>query len=257
MSVTGRFKRYFFRGLAVLLPTTLTVWILALGYTEIQKNVTVHINRGIVKAAVWAQEREGLSEDALAQYETKLEARFVNGLAGSFVGLLIAVVAVVLVGALLASVVGRTLWRSVEAFIIGTPILRRIYPHIKQVTDFVLTQEGPQKMFSRVVAVEYPRKGVWAIGFVTGAGLRAVEQKTEREFLTVLLPKAPAMVSGYVVVVPKEETVAVDMTVEEACRFLVSAGVVAPESERPLSSLTVHGIAPRVAGAIELTGTVD
>jgi uncharacterized membrane protein len=110
---------------------------------------------------------------------------------GSIAGFLIALVAVCIVGALLASVVGKTLWRMTEKFIMNTPFLRRVYPYIKQITDFLLTQEEQKKLFSRVVAVEYPRKSIWSIGFVTGSGIQRVVDNVKKEFLTVLIPTSP------------------------------------------------------------------
>ena len=211
-----------------MLPTMLTLWILAWGYNFIQDNISIHINRGLVKALVWLDSGTG---QAAIEYEAKLQEIFVEGLAGSMVGLLIAMVAIFVVGALLASVVGRAFWRLVEAFILNTPVLRRVYPYVKQVTDFLLTEEDQKKMFSRVVAVEYPRKGIWSIGFVTGSGLRRVAETVHEECLTVLVPNSPTPITGYVIVVPKEQTIALDMTVEEAFRFAVSAGVIAPDTE--------------------------
>ncbi len=242
MNIGRRFKFFFFRGLAVLLPTIVTIWILAWGFGFIQEHISTHINRGLVKACVWFQRTHGLSEEALAQYGAGLEASFVQGFAGSMVGLLIALVAIVLFGAFLASVVGRVLWQMFESVLMSTPVLRGIYPHVKQVTDFVLTPEQKKKSFLQVVAVEYPRNGVWSIGFVTGSGLRSIAGQAQKELLTVLMPKAPALVSGYVITVPKEEAIVLDMTVEEAFRFLVSAGVVLPASEQ-------GGPLPKAVGA--------
>jgi uncharacterized membrane protein len=163
---------------------------------------------------------------------------FVEGAAGSVIGFLIALVAVCIVGALLASVVGRAVWRMIENFIMSAPILRRVYPYVKQVTDFVLTPEEQAKLFSKVVAVEYPRKGIWAIGFVTGSGLRKIEDDVERELLTVLVPTSPTPVTGFVIIVPKEQTIALDMTIEEAFRFIISAGVIATDNQRMSAALT-------------------
>jgi uncharacterized membrane protein len=251
MSITGRFKRYFFRGLAVLLPTMLTIWILAWGYGVVRDNIAYYINKGLVELILYAQGPGGPDRAELTRI-------FVDGYAGSAVGFLIALGIVFLVGALLASVAGKALWRIIENFIMSTPVLRRVYPYVKQVTDFLFSDEGDrQRMFSRVVAVEYPRKGVWSLGFVTGSGFRKIAEGMQKEFLTVMIPTSPTPVTGYVVVIAKDETVALDMTVEEAFRFLISGGVVAPESEQPLPSLRMHGVAPRVAGAVEITGTID
>jgi uncharacterized membrane protein len=232
MSVTKSVKRYFLRGLAVLLPTILTLWILAWGYNLLQEHVSIHINREFVKACVWFQRSQGLSPEALAQYQADLEESFVHGFAGSLVGLLLAALAIFLFGAFLASVMGRVLWRMVESLILSMPVLRGIYPHVKQVTDFVLTPEEKMKSFLQVVAVEYPRRGAWSVGFVTGSGLGTIARHVRTELLTVLVPKAPALVSGYVITVPKEEAIVLNMTVEEAFRFLVSAGVLLPEGEQ-------------------------
>lgn len=257
MNVTRRLKTYFLRGLAVLLPTILTLWILGWGYGKIQRNVTVHINKGLVKALVWAHERKGvISETALKDYEKSLDEKFVNGLAGSFVGLLIAILAIILVGALLASVVGRALWRLIEAFILSTPVLRRLYPYVKQITDFVLTQEERKEMFSRVVAVEYPRKGIWSLGFVTGSGIRQVTDTARREFLTVMIPTSPTPITGYVITVAREETIALDMTIEEAFRFIVSAGVISPSGTRAAASPQAYGGTPGATGAVGIRENV-
>jgi len=100
MTITRRSKSYFIRGLAVLLPTILTLWILAWCYDKIQENIGTHINKGLVKVMVWNQ-KDRLTADRLKTYEEAQHRRFVEGWAGSIVGLLIAVVAIFLVGALL------------------------------------------------------------------------------------------------------------------------------------------------------------
>ena len=83
-------------------------------------------------------------------------------------------------------------------------------------------------MFSRVVGVEYPRKGIWSMGLVTGSGIKKIIAKVEKEFLTILIPTSPTPFTGFVIMVPKEDTVDLDMTIEEALRFAVSGGVITP-----------------------------
>ncbi|MHC4458084.1 MAG: DUF502 domain-containing protein [Planctomycetota bacterium] len=214
------FRNYFLRGLAVLLPTILTIWILVWGYRFINDRISIHIKRGLVRLVIMA----GASG-------TELEKLWIDT-ALSIAGFLVALFIVCIVGAFLASVVGKALWRRVEKFIMSAPFLRRVYPYVKQITDFVLTKEEQKKMFSRVVAVEYPRKGIWSIGFVTGSGLRKVRENVKKEFLTILIPNSPTPITGYVIMVPKEKTIALDMTVEEAFRFTVSGGVISPDAER-------------------------
>ena len=266
MSVTRRFKGYFLHGLAVLLPSILTIWLFIWGYTFIQKNISQYINRGLVYIiALSEHEKVEVSEGDIKQYlkkknpqleeeekqeelamlaklpdnrtktqiwklENSLTQTWVDG-AGSIVGFVIAVIAVCIFGAILASYVGKTIWRMAENFIMNTPLLRRVYPYVKQITDFLLTQEEQKRFFSRVVAVEYPRKGIWSLGFVTGAGLKNVVNHIRRDFLTVLIPTSPTPFTGFVITVPKKQTIDLDMTIEEALRFVISGGVISPTSE--------------------------
>jgi uncharacterized membrane protein len=224
MGIIRGFKSHFFRGLAVLLPTMLTIWIILWGYKFIQENIGVYINRGLVWVIsntpflmpFWDKER--------------LDEFWING-PGSITGFVIALVAVCVVGLMLASVVGKTLWRMIEKFIMNTPFLKQIYPYIKQITDFLLTQEDQKKYISRIVGVEYPRKGVWSMGFVTGSGLQKVTDNVKKEFLTVLIPTSPTPFTGFTIMVPKEETIDLDITLEEALRFAVSGGVITPGSK--------------------------
>ena len=227
MPITKRLKSYFLRGLAVLLPTIVTIWIFVWGYSFIQEKFGVRINRWLVRLTMFIQ---GLDwENTLARKEWN--DFWIDGW-GSMAGFVIALIIVLIVGALLASVVGRALWRMIEKFIMSAPFLRRVYPYVKQITDFVLTQEEHERMFSRVVALEYPRKDIWSIGLVTGSGLKKIVDNVEKEFLTILIPNSPTPITGYVIVVPKEQTIALDMTIEEAFRFTISAGVITPSGEQ-------------------------
>lgn len=235
MSLTRRFKSYFLRGLAVLLPTILTIWICVWIYTFIQDRISVYVSKALVHLIMFVQGEGGISEADLTDI-------LVEGYAGSIIGFLVALIIVCVVGALLASVVGRAIWRVIEDLIMNVPFLRRVYPYVKQVTDFVLTPEEQERLFSRVVAIEYPRKGIWSIGLVTGSGLRRVTENVEKEFLTILIPNSPTPVTGYVIMVPKEQTIALDMTIEEAFRFAISAGVIAPPNQQLPPALPQAGL---------------
>lgn len=270
MSITRRFKGYFLHGLAVLLPSILTIWLFVWGYSFIQNNIGRHLNRGMVHIIAVARNKSvEFSTEDVKEYllEAKPELKSdPNGLAmrsklpdnerkariqklkrelaktwvdgpGSIAGFLAAVIGVCIIGALLASYVGKSLWRMTENFIMNTPLLRRVYPYIKQITDFLLTQEEQKKFFSRVVAVEYPRKGIWSIGFVTGSGLGKVVSAVKKEFVTVIIPTSPTPFTGFVITVPKKQTIDLDMTIEEALRFIVSGGVITPEKEQVKAAL--------------------
>ncbi len=241
--MAGRLKSYFFRGLAVLLPTILTIGIFVWGYQFIQDNISIHINRGLVRLHMFSMglkwNPEGSEEEKKFWTEQKQiwTKYWVDGW-GSIAGFLIALIVVCVVGALLASVVGRSLWRMVEKFIMNTPVLSKVYPYVKQITDFLFAQEEQEKLpFSRVVAVEYPRKGIWSLGLVTGSGLTKVVDNVRKEFLTVLIPTSPTPFTGFVIMVPKKQTMDMDMTIEEAFRFTVSGGVITPGQKPNMAAL--------------------
>lgn len=219
MDALKHFRSYFFRGMAALLPTILTIWIFVQCYVFIQDRISVHINRGVVQLIL-------LGTD---QYTKEaLNAFWVEG-PGRITGFFIAVVAVVFIGAFLASVMGRTIWRFFENALGNIPLFRSVYPHIKQVTDFLLTKKG--LTFSKVVAVEYPRKGTWSIALVTGQGIKQINVGAKNEYLTVFVPTSPTPFTGYVILVPKSEIIELDLTIEEALRFVISGGVVTPAAQ--------------------------
>jgi uncharacterized membrane protein len=274
MSVTRRFKGYFLHGMAILLPTILTIWLFVWSYTFIQDNISKHLNRGIVHIiAYFGHKNIEITDDDVREYLIKtkpelekkskeleinvrredvrrkvriqklkrdLAKTWVDG-PGSIAGFLVAVIGVCVLGALLASYVGRSLWRTIEKFIMNTPFLRNVFPYVKQVTDFLLTNEEQKKLFSRVVAVEYPRKGIWSVGFVTGSGLEKVVSSVKREFLTVIIPTSPTPFTGFVITVQKRQTIDLDMTVEQALRFIISGGVITPGHEHATAALPKAG----------------
>jgi uncharacterized membrane protein len=261
MTVARRFKGYFLHGLAVLLPSILTIWLFVWGYTFLHQNISKHLNRGLVYIiSLAAYNNVEITDEELRAYvsEKKVELKgnpaqiemytrlpdiqrdgkinkLQNSLAktwvdgyGSIVGFLIALVGVCVIGALLASYAGKTIWRMTEKFIMNTPVLKRVYPYIKQLTDFFLSQQDEQKHFSRVVAVEYPRKGIWSLGFVTGSGLEKVVDTIGGEFLTILIPTSPAPFTGFIITVVKDQVIDLNISMEEAIRFIASGGVVSP-----------------------------
>jgi uncharacterized membrane protein len=134
-----------------------------------------------------------------------------------------------LVGKFFAAGLGHWLWSRTEAVIQRVPLVRNVYSAVKQVTDFVFKE--PTVEFNRVVAVEYPRKGMWSIGFVTGEGMLSVRSAAGAPVLSVLIPTSPIPGTGFTVTVRKSETIDLDMTVDQAIQFIVSCGVVIPPQQ--------------------------
>ncbi|MCP4709006.1 MAG: DUF502 domain-containing protein, partial [Planctomycetes bacterium] len=147
----------------------------------------------------------------------------------ALVGFIIAIILVYIVGRLLGSFLGRKIWRMFEATVQQIPGIKQVYHFVKQVTEFLI---GDKKLeFSRVVAVSYPRKGIWSIGLVTGAGFRRMKDETQLDLLTIFIPSSPTPVTGYVIYVEKEDVIDLPISIEEALRFTASGGVIVPDHQ--------------------------
>lgn len=137
---------------------------------------------------------------------------------------------VVLLGFLARNFFGRKFVSLLEWFVTRVPVVKSIYPHAKQLVEFFFTDSKPIE-FNTVAVIEYPRHGLWSIAFVTGAGLKAVQEATGRRMVTVYVPSSPAPMTGYCMVMPAEDVIQVDVSVEDAMKFVISGGVLAPQEQ--------------------------
>lgn len=134
-----------------------------------------------------------------------------------------------LLGKFLAAGFGRFMWSLFERLVGSIPVVRNVYASVKQVTDFVF-QEAELE-FTRVVAVEYPRRGIWSIAFVTGEGLLDIEGAANEGILSVLVPGSPMPFTGFTIMVKRSETIDLNLSVDQAIQYLVSCGVVVPPQQ--------------------------
>ncbi len=146
----------------------------------------------------------------------------------SVIGFVIAILLIYFMGYFLASFIGRWTWQMVERTIRRTPLISAIYPAIKQVTDFFISDEK-KAGFSGVVAVQYPRKGIWSVGLVTGTPIGAISLGDPRELITVFVPSSPTPVTGYTITVARADVLALPLTIDDALRYAISGGVVQPD----------------------------
>lgn len=259
--IPGTYRRVFFKGLATLLPTILTLWVFVAVYGFVDGKIASPIASLIKDRLV---ETEGGNAIAVSLFDLRPElrnrvaqdgsaaarnaekarrddlTREVNEKFPSWVGFVLAIVAVFIVGFFIASFVGRTVWSLLEGWIAHVPIVKSVYPGAKQMVEFFLKSEESRRSWSTVVAVEYPRKGAWAVGYVTGPGIGKVEERAGESLRTVFLPASPTM-AGYVIMVPERDLVPLDMTVDETIRFTISGGVVRPGPKGPSQRIKPAG----------------
>jgi uncharacterized membrane protein len=142
------------------------------------------------------------------------------------VGLLIVLVFLIFVGSLTAGLIGRAFLRISEGVLHRTPVVRSIYSAVKQIFHTILAERT--QAFRQVVLVEFPRTGLWRIGFVTGVTPGKTQDVAPGGLVNVFIPGTPNVTSGFLVIVPKDEAIEIDLTTEEAIKLIVSGGIATP-----------------------------
>ncbi len=201
-----RLRNYFLTGIIVTAPISITIFLswLFIDYVD-----------GQVKPFI------------PAKYNPDTYLPF--GLPG--MGLLIMVVGLTLTGALAAGLVGRTLVKMGERVLARMPVVRSVYGALKQIFETVLAQKSTA--FREVVLIEFPRRGIWAIGFATGTTKGEIRSVMDDEVVNIFMPTAPNPTSGYLLFLPRKEVIFLEMTVEQGLKMVISGGVVSPPELPP------------------------
>ncbi len=167
------------------------------------------------------------------------------------VGLLVPLLGILLIGLMARNIVGRWLLEFGEGTLLRIPLAGSVYKTLKQLLETFLRDNSSR--FRRVVLVEYPREGLYALGFVTGVLGAAIQADFDQTMLSVFIPTAPNPTTGWYAVVPERSVRDVDLSVEDAFRTIISAGIVspdekeAPSSNRSFSSLLAQLRAPQLS----------
>ncbi len=200
-------KKAFFTGLLVLIPLGITLWVLNLVVTTMDRTLL------------------------LLPPSIRNEAPF--NIPG--VGALLTLAIILLVGVAARNFIGRRLLAWWEALLARIPVVSAIYSSVKQVSDTLFSPSG--QAFRKAVMVEFPRAGSWSVAFVVGNPGGPIQKPLTGEHATVYVPTAPNPTSGYVLILPVEQIVDLDISVDEALKFVVSMGVVAPGPRLPSTAL--------------------
>ena len=147
----------------------------------------------------------------------------------ALLAILLAVLAVYVAGRLLGGFLGRRVQRRIEDVITTVPIFKQVYPYVKQVVDFIFSDDKPIK-FNRVVVVQYPRPGIWSVGLVTGSTMKSIQDESG-DAVTIFIPSSPTPFTGYTITVPKTDVRELPISIDEALRFTISGGVLVPPHE--------------------------
>ena len=197
-SIALRLRNYFFTGVIVLIP---------IGFTLYLSKFLINFSTNLVPV--------GLNPNTYLPYS-------IPG-----IEIVLTIIFITIIGGLSLSFLGKKFLQIIDDLFKRIPILRTIYSAIGQMTDSFRNQDGNKKS---VVLLEYPRKGSWAVGFATKENTGEIKSKTNIDLINVFVPTTPNPTSGFLLMIPKNDLIYLDMTFEEASKFIVSAGTSKPKN---------------------------
>jgi uncharacterized membrane protein len=193
-------KKYLITGLLVWIPLAITLWVLHLIVTSMDQTMTL------------------LPPAIQPKYN-------IPGL-----GVLLTILIVLLTGVLASNIIGQRLLRVWERLLGRIPVVKSIYSGVKQVSDTLFTPGG--QAFRKTLLVQYPRQGSWTIAFQTGQPGGDVVNHLKGDYVSIYVPTTPNPTSGFFLMMPREDVIELDMSVDEALKYVVSMGVVSPGNGR-------------------------
>ena len=197
-SLTATIRNYFFTGVVVLIP---------IGFTLYLTKFLISISSKLIPSEINPNSYLNFSIPGLE--------------------IILSIFLITLIGGLSLSFIGKKFLQFIDDLFKRIPILRTIYSALGQMTESFRNQEGSKKS---VVLIEYPRKGTWAVGFATKENQGEIKKKTNEDLVNVFVPTTPNPTSGFLLMFPKKDLIYLDMTFEEASKFIVSAGTSNPKS---------------------------
>ncbi len=193
-------RKYFITGLLILVPLAITLWVL---------NLII-----------------GTMDQSLLLLPEKWRPGALLGVHVPGIGALLTVLFVFLTGLLTRNFIGKRLVEWWEALLRRIPVVNSIYSSVKQVSDTLFSSSG--NAFRKALLVQYPREGSWTIAFLTGTPGGDVKNHLRGDYVSVYVPTTPNPTSGFFLMMPKADTIELDMSVDAALKYIVSMGVVAP-----------------------------
>jgi uncharacterized membrane protein len=197
-------RKYFVTGLLILVPLIITLWVLSTVVGTLDQSL-------LLLPQQWRP-------DTLVGFHIPL------------LGTIFTLLIVFFTGLAARNFIGNQVLRGWELLLTRIPVVNSIYSSVKQVSDTLLSSSG--NAFRKAVLVEYPRQGSWTIAFVTGIPSGEVKTHLNGDFISLYVPTTPNPTSGFFLMVPREQTIELEMSVDVALKYIVSMGVVAPENEQ-------------------------
>tara|TARA_Y100000052_G_scaffold25935_1_gene30147 strand:+ start:46117 stop:46875 length:759 start_codon:yes stop_codon:yes gene_type:complete len=222
----GWIRARFFAGLVIATPIVVPIFVIVLVIGWIDERIKP-ILRSAIPPNVRGYDFGFFTVDTLIDYTPGI-------------GVLFSVVALTALGAIATNLIGRSVIRTSEKIAERVPILSTLYTPLRQLVEIFSDKESSS--FKEVVLVEYPKEGTWAVGFLTSPSKGEIATKLGEKFMGIFVPTTPNPTSGFLIYVPENKVIHLDMTVEDGAKLIVSAGVVLPKDQQ---------VNPAIAGQAE------
>jgi uncharacterized membrane protein len=207
-SLWARLRTYFFAGILITAPVSLTIYLAWLFISFVDERV-------------FSMLPPDYNPEAYMPF-------FIPGL-----GLLVVLVGLTLIGALTAGILGRAARQLIESILNRLPVIRSLYSAIKQIMETVLANKSAA--FRECVLIEYPRREMWTLGFITGGTKGEVQERTAENVISVFVPTTPNPTSGFLLFLPEQDVIRLSMKVEDGLKLVISGGIVTPPSQAQLA----------------------
>lgn len=193
-------KKYFWSGFAITLPVVLTIYLFIIIFK--------------------------ISDGILNPIFKRILGIYIPGL-----GIIASILIIFIIGFLATHFFNKQIFRFLENLFVNIPFVKNIYPSAKQLSRMIFS--GDSKLsFKKVVLVEYPRQGIWSLGFVTNEATLEVKTRTGKEdLINILIPTTPTPLSGFMIIMPQNDVVFLDMTIEDALKMIISGGIILPNQK--------------------------
>lgn len=199
-------KKYFITGLLIWVPLAITAWVLSLIVRTMDQTLL------LLPSSIRPEQLLGI---------------YIPG-----IGVIATLLIVFLTGLVTANIIGQRLVRFWEGVLSRIPFVKSVYYSVKQVSDTLFSSSG--EAFRKALLIEYPRKGVWTIAFLTGQPGGDVVNHLAGEHVSVYVPTTPNPTSGFFLMLRRQDVIELDMSVDEALKYIISMGVVAPPMRNPV-----------------------
>lgn len=189
-------------------------------------------------------------------YVELVTIRYFSSILLSAAAVVVTVISLYFIGRIMTVQIGQWMVANFEKRVLARlPVISTVYSSVKQVTDFLFTERTVS--YNQVVAVEYPRKGVWSLGFVTGSGMKEVMNADGEPLLALLMPTSPMPMTGFTVMVPQKDCIKLNLTIDQAFQFCLSCGVLVPPQQKVTSELLSNVVQKSINNYSEDGDAVD